>query len=174
MDRAAEARRLTSLRTRWGQLDGSTFDLVCDDQGEFVDAKGRDGSIVTVLRFTGYATPDERDCVVHALDDVRFLLMLLDRAIRVLRPAQPAHAPRPAAKNHTTEAAMLCAEPKFKRFLMEVHGLDSPVTTDRAAQRLRSLLGITSRNEINQDDAARERWLALRTQFNVWKGRAVT
>lgn len=174
MDRAAETRHLATLRRRWGLLDDTSLLLGADDQGEFLDAKGRDGSLVTVLRFTGQVTPEERDCVVHALDDVRFLLMLLDRAIRALRPVQPARVQRAAPKDHTTEAAMLCESPAFKRFLMEEHGLEHPATKDRTAQKLRSLLSITTRNDINSDDGARERWFALRAKFNIWKGRAMS
>lgn len=174
MDRAAEARHLNTLRQRWALLDGASLLLGADDEGEFLDAKGRDGSLVTVLRFTGQATPDERDCVAHALDDVRFLLMLLDRAIKALRPARPAQEQREAPKDHTTEAAMLCESSAFKRFLMEEHGLESPATTDRTAQKLRSLLSITSRKDLNNDDGARERWFALRAKFNIWKGRAMS
>lgn len=174
MNRAAETRHLNTLRQRWALLDGASLLLGADDEGEFLDAKGRDGSLVTVLRFTGQATPDERDCVAHALDDVRFLLMLLDRAIKALRPARPAQEQREAVKDHATEVAMLCESPAFKRFLMEEHGLESPATKDRTAQKLRSLLSITSRKDLNNDDGARERWFALRAKFNIWKGRAMS
>lgn len=174
MDKAADTRHLNALRQRWGLLDGTSLLLGADDQGEFLDAKGRDGTLVTVLRFTGQVTPEERDCVVHALDDVRFLLMLLDRAIKALRPPRPTQEPRAALKDHTTEAAMLCESPAFKRFLMEEHGLESPATKDRTAQKLRSLLSITSRKDLNNDDGARERWFALRAKFNIWKGRAMS
>lgn len=174
MDRAAETRHLAILRRRWGLLDDTSLLLGADDQGELLDAKGRDGSLVTVLRFTGQVTPEERDCVAHALDDVRFLLMLLDRAIKALRPPRAAQEQRATAKDHTTEAAMLCESPAFKRFLMEEHGLESPATKDRTAQKLRSLLSITTRKDLNNDDGARERWLALRAKFNIWKGRAMS
>jgi hypothetical protein len=67
---------------------------------------------------------------------------------------------------------MLCADPAFKRWLMDCHGLDSPATDERAAARLRSLLGVTSRKEINQTEDARARWTALRDEFRAWKRRA--
>jgi hypothetical protein len=52
---------------------------------------------------------------------------------------------------------------------MERHGLDSPATTERAAQKLRSLLGVTSRRELNSDADAAARWKRLRGEFEAWK-----
>ncbi|MEO3386029.1 hypothetical protein [Mesorhizobium sp. CAU 1741] len=169
MDRAAEAKRLNSIRRRVDGLAGMQWLLSADGNGMQMDARGGDGSLVTFLRFTGKASPEEVDTVSNALDDARFLLGLLDRAMRALRPAQPPRETAQASKDHTTEAAMLCSDPAFKRFLMERHGLESPATDERTAQRQRSLLGVTSRKEINQSDVARERWLALRGEFHAWK-----
>lgn len=169
MDRAAEARRLGTIRRRVDGLDGMQWLLSADGDGMQMDARGGDGSLVTFLRFTATASADEIEMVSNALDDARFLLGLVDRAMRALRPVAPPREPARAAKDHTTEAAMLCADPAFKRFLMDRHGLDSPATDERTAQRQRSLLGVTSRKEINQSDVARERWLALRGDFHAWK-----
>lgn len=72
-------------------------------------------------------------------------------------------------KNFAAEAAIKCGEAAFKRFLMERHGLDSPATDERAAQKLRSLLGVTSRRELNSDAKAAARWKAVRGEFENWK-----
>lgn len=177
MDSSADSVKLHAIRLRHQGLNGATFLLGSDDQGEFADAKGSDGSLLPIVRFTRAATVDERDFIINAPDDVGFLLSLLDRAIRKERARLAAErsqaAATPAVKDHTTEAAMLCESPMFQKFLVERHGLDAPVTKDRAAQRLRSVLGITSRKQLNENDAARERWFALRRDFNTWKGRAV-
>jgi len=39
------------------------------------------------------------------------------------------------------------------------------------AQRLRSLLGVTSRREINEGGAALERWKQIRAEYREWRGR---
>lgn len=173
----AEQARLSAIRRRVGMLDGHEWLLGAVDGRMQVDARGPDGSLLDILTFTAHANSDEIQLVADALDDQRFLLSLLDRAFRVLRrqgdgqdrdrPAQDKVKP-----NHAAEAAMLCGEPAFKRFLMERHGLDSPATDDRAATKLRSVLGVTSRKEINEDEAVRARWIARRGEFHAWKGRA--
>lgn len=169
MDRAAEARQLAMIRRRVAGLDGMQWLLSADGDGMQMDARGGDGSLVTFLRFTAHASPDEVDLVSNALDDARFLLALVERAMRALRPAQQAGRPDRRAKDHTTEAAMLCSDAAFKRFLMDRHGLESPASDERTAQKLRGVLGVTSRKEINESDVARERWLALRGDFQAWK-----
>lgn len=173
MGRVDEARRVTAIRSQLAGLDDSDWRLGSGGDGMQLFCGARDGSLVAIAAFTGQANSDEMQFAADAPSNVRFLLGLLDRAIEALRPKPP--APPPAAKkNHAAEAAMLCGEPAFKRFLMERHGLESPATDDRAAQKLRSLLGVTSRAEINENDAVRERWFALRGDFYAWKGRGIS
>jgi len=76
-----------------------------------------------------------------------------------------------AGRNHAAEAAIKCQEPGFKAFLEARHGLERPLTDERVAQRLRSLLGVTSRREINEGGAALERWKQIRADYREWRGR---
>lgn len=175
-DRAAEAARLAAIRRRVEALDGAGWLLSADGDTTMLDARGRDGSLVTIARFEACAAPEEIELAAAALDDLRFMLDLVGRAIVALRPRPAAAADmgRRAERlpDHTTEAAMLCADPAFRRFLMDCHGLESPATDERVAQKVRSLLGVTSRREINQTDGARAGWIALRDSFRAWKRRA--
>ena len=72
------------------------------------------------------------------------------------------------ARDYAAQAAMIGTTPAFKRFLMERHGLDSPATDERATQKLRGILGVTSRRELNDGQAA-ERWRALMREFEGWR-----
>lgn len=190
MDRAADTARLAAVRRRVSALDGGGWMLSADGEATMLDARGRDGSLVTIARFERLVSLEEMEIAAAAPDDLRFLLSLVDRAIRFASRAAGSPAGRaderesglPASRDdcrvgtrqpdHTTEAAMLCGDAAFKRFLLDCHGLEPPASDERAAQRLRGLLGVTSRREINQSDAARERWLALREDFRKWKGMA--
>ncbi len=69
----------------------------------------------------------------------------------------------------TMMLVMACAQPAFKRFLMERHGLESPATNERVAQKLRSLLGVTSRRELNEGGRAEAGWKSLYGEFENWK-----
>ncbi len=190
MDRAAESARLNAIRGQLASLDAREWQLMADGAGMAFASAGDDGSLVMIARFTPHATSDEMQFAADAVTNVRFLLGLVERAIRASRAASqaaPAGAPagrattpgirsdafggQPSerAKDFAAEAAMKCAEPAFKVFLEERHGLERPLSDDRAAQRLRSLLGITTRAELNHDDKAAARWRALRDEFKAWR-----
>lgn len=82
--------------------------------------------------------------------------------------AEPAGA-LAAGKDYAAEAAMKAQDWRFRRFLAERHGLVPPLTAERATQRLRGLLGVTSRRELNDGGQAAERWRALWREFEGWR-----
>lgn len=87
------------------------------------------------------------------------------------RPFAPiaAYGDAVGAKNYAAEAAIKCGEPAFKAFLEAEHGLERPLTDERCAQKLRSLLGITTRKTLNSDGTAALRWKKLRGEFEAWR-----
>lgn len=190
-----EAKRLATIRAQLASLDGAEWLFATDGATTFVEARGRDGSLIKLLEFTGLATTEERQLVADLPTSLRFLLGLVDRAIAATRAqragaagddglatvkaasAASAEEASPAtraaeagrAKDYRTEAAMRCQDPAFKRFLIDKHGLENPATDERTAAKLRSLLGVTSRREINDSQQAVERWQRLRGDFENWK-----
>lgn len=171
---STEAIELRRIRTKLAALDGGQWFRSTDERGEFVEAKTRNGELNEIARFHPGAQPEEVDFIASAPEMVAFLLRLVDRAIQSARGNQKPqqHHPRQAqkrAKDFAAEAAMKCDEPAFKVFLEEVHGLERPLTSDRAAQRLRSILNIKSRKELNESSAAAERWQDFRAAFEAWK-----
>ncbi len=171
---SAEAIELRRIRSKLAALESVHWFHSTDERGQFVEAKTRNGELNEVARFHPGAQPEEIDFVVSAPEMVAFLLRLVDRAIQSARGNQRSqrHQPRRAPKREkdfAAETAMKCDEPAFKVFLEEMHGLEKPLTSDRAAQRLRSILNIKSRKELNENSAAAERWLSLRADFGAWK-----
>ena len=209
-----DAARLANIRDLHKAISPADWNLSFDDAGALVDARGRAGERIAILRFEAISSDDERRFVADAYLMVGFLLGLVDRAtqrVRELLPAPDLFARRgltdaeqrdqagrcgckgtddmcacqnaadaatrrrweadaaPADKNFAAEAAIKCGEPAFKKFLIERHGLESPASDERTAQKLRSLLNIGSRAELNKDDAAAAAWKALRGDFDAWK-----
>ncbi len=74
-----------------------------------------------------------------------------------------------AGKDYAAEAAMKVQDWRFRRFLAERHGLVPPLTAERATQRLRGLLGVTSRRELNDGGRAALAWVRLRNDFETWR-----
>lgn len=207
----SEGARLAHIRDRVAAIAPGEWTRAYDGDGCFVEARGPMGELLPVARFDAGATDDEIAFVVSAPADMRFLLGLVDRAIArfASRDASPPAAavppagrrtsdglrsqPRPSGgagetKDYAAECAMKCAEPAFRVFLEERHGLERPLTGERVAQKVRSLLGVTSRRELNvRRDAAgaqtencdasgaqtgscaAQAWAALRAEYDAWR-----
>lgn len=166
---SVEAIELRRIRKKLAALNGDEWQLCCDGDVSFVEAKTRDGELNKVATFHPGATPDEIDFIVSAPRMAAFMLGLVDRAIVAIRQAAPQRGGNSPARDYTTEAAMKCDEPAFKAFLEQRHGLERPLTKDRVAERLRSILKIRSRKELNENSAAAKRWQDLRADFEAWK-----
>jgi len=165
-DDAAELRK---IRERLRALDGAQWLLSADGETSFVEARGRDGTLIEIARFSRVAAPEEIDFFASAPGAVSFLLGLVDRAIAKARKDAPTDRKKLSkSKDFAAEAAMKCNEPAFKVFLEQQHGLERPLTAERVAQRLRTILGVSSRSELNNNAAAAERWRSLRTAFDAW------
>lgn len=164
-----EAMELHRIRNKLVGLSGQKWYRSADDRGQFVEARTSAGELNEIARFHPGALPEEIDFVVGAPEMVAFLLRLVDRAIAKARrdaPRQQSHSKR---RDFAAEAAMKCDDAAFKVFLEVKHGLERPLTADRTAQKLRTILGITSRSELNKDDAAADRWRSLRASFEAWR-----
>ncbi|RWC25889.1 MAG: hypothetical protein EOS27_26930 [Mesorhizobium sp.] len=172
-----DATKLRAIRAALAAIAPGDWTRVHGEAGAFVEARGEMGELLVLLRFDA-ASVDEIDFVCNAPDTVRFLLRLLDGAFREIRrlAGKPPHrnqaAGEPAAsdaKNFAAECGMKCGEPAFMVFLEERHGLERPLTPERVAQKVRSLLGVTSRKQLNDGGKAGEAWKALRGSFADWK-----
>ena len=171
---SAEAIQLRRIREKFAALEGAEWQFACEGSVAFVEAKTWNGELNKIATFHPGALPEEKDFVASAPEMVSFLLRLLDRAIQSARRNQKSKPHRrqqksKPEKDFAAEAAMKCDEPAFKVFLEEVHGLERPLTSDRAAQRLRSILNIKSRKELNESSSAAERWQDFRAAFEAWK-----
>lgn len=166
-----ESVRLAHIRALLAAIAPGDWRLVADGDGMFVEVRAEMGELLTMMRFTPEASPEEMELAARAPSTIRFLLDLVDRAIAAAKrsqPAEPAQQPdRPG--NYAAEAAMKCAEPAFRVFLEERHGLARPLTDERVAQKVRSLCGVTSRRELNDAGEAAARWRSLVRDFETWR-----
>jgi hypothetical protein len=170
----SESAHLARIRDQLAAIAPGHWSRVYDGSGCFIEARGPMGELLTVLRFDPGATAAEIDIVSELPEHLRMLLGLVDRAIERMRPKEDRSPQRgPAApagpKNFAAECAMKCDEPAFRVFLEEKHGLERPLTDERVAQKVRGLLGVTSRAELNDGGQAAERWKALRGDFEAWR-----
>jgi hypothetical protein len=167
--RQSDAVMLGKIRAALDAIAPGEWNRACDGDGELMEACGPMGERLPVLRFHPGATRAEKDFVANAPLHVRFLLGLVDRAIAALRQKPEGEAAARHSKDYAAEAAMKCQEPAFLAFLRDRHGLESPLTPEKAAQKVRSLCGVTSRRELNENERAARAWNDLRAAFEAWK-----
>ncbi|WP_412549971.1 hypothetical protein [Sinorhizobium meliloti] len=147
------------------------------DGGKLCLTAGTGEGNFLVATISDEAPIGESELVLSAPGDLIWLLETYDALagrFRALRAELRRHAPqqqRREPKDYAAECAMKCAEPAFKVFLEECHGLAKPLTDDRAATKVRSILNIRSRSELNDDAAAAARWQELRNAFDAWRRR---
>lgn len=122
-----------------------------------------------LLTFDSQAAAADENFLALAHEDMRFVLDLLDEAFGVIRKLRVAMQNKPKPKDFAAECAMKCSETAFQRFLHEVHGLDHPWDSHRAATKIHSILNIKSRRELNESPAAAEGWKKLRGEFEAWR-----
>jgi hypothetical protein len=76
---------------------------------------------------------------------------------------------RSRPKDYAAQAAFLCQNMAFQRFL-ESKGAGGTIADAQAADtRMKGLLAITSKRDINTDERARRAFLSLRADFETWK-----
>nr|WP_323776268.1 hypothetical protein [Amylibacter sp.] len=67
---------------------------------------------------------------------------------------------------------MLCNDDQFQRFAAIRCGMPGQqFCSSAAAQYLRDCCGITSRRLLNSEKPAKNKFHALRTDFDMWRGR---
>lgn len=165
-----DAMRLRAVRRSLHAIAPAQWQRVHDETGAFVETRGAMGELFVLARFDPLASDDEIEFACNAPDVVAFLLRLLDASFAEVRRLKGApEPPRDTAKDYAAECAMKCAEPAFRVFLGACHGLERPWSDERVAQRVRGLLGVTSRAELNHGGDAVERWKSLRDAFAAWR-----
>ncbi|WP_414815949.1 hypothetical protein [Rhizobium sp. IY2] len=169
----ADVQRLQQIRVR--HADASTdWSLSADSKAIFARVVPGTPPVAIVETTADCDWPD-RDFLIGAHSDVSFLLRLLKDAfdeIRRLKPRQSLRQPeqrQEQPKDHAAECAMKCNSQAFRQYLIERHGLESAGDSIRVESRVRSILNVQSRGEINTDENARQRWLSLRADFEAWR-----
>lgn len=161
--------RLADIAER---LEGDRWSMIADGGVMQVTSLRADGREVALCTFTAEAQADEIDLISGALDDLFCFVRLRARAKQEFRDLRrqlgEGNAPALRDGDFSANAAMLCAERPFQRFLEE-RGEGGPVRgKDAADTRLKALLGITSKKRLNDDPDAQARWIGLRDQYQLW------
>ncbi|MEY9829833.1 hypothetical protein ABIA25_001648 [Sinorhizobium fredii] len=166
-----QQKRMDAIRNRVA-LAAPEWSVKSDGGKLCITATNEEGTAL-VATIVDAAPIGDSEMAINAPDDLIWLLKTYDalagryRTLRAELPRQEQRKP----KDYAAECAMKCSEPAFKKFLEECHGLERPLTDDRAANKVRFILNIGSRGELNDDPAAAARWQDLRNSFDAWRRR---
>lgn len=130
------------------------------------DVNVKTGEVYPLVTIHKSCPSDAREIIRKVPTYLRALLLLREEAVKEYRKlAAPSMEPD---KNYAAECGMRCNDPMFRRFLTEQHGLETS-DLERVATRVRTMLAVSSRAELNTDPEAAARWISLRAEFEAWK-----
>jgi len=152
-------------------------DVMADTEGMHLEVSGPDDREI-ICSLPPSCPADNRELIRRHIDIPADLIGMLDAAARrdakrcreigQLRQALKSKGGKPA-KDYAAECTMKCADTAFRRFLMERHELPHPATATTATTRVKSILAITSRTELNESPAAAEGWRIIIQEFETWR-----
>jgi hypothetical protein len=169
----AERENVERLRNIVDRLAGDCWVVEEDDGGKHLISIRSTGESAILATFHADALRWEIELTVKALELVRSFISVGDRAgkiIAALRQQLGIQAQQERKGDYTKQASILISDSTFWRFL-ETKGAGGLVRDAAAADvRLKSLLSINSKKQLNQNEKAKSAWLSLWRDFESWKG----
>lgn len=171
MSSPADRARLAQIKSR--VADSSTDWQLSASGDQLLAVIVQKTQPVAVVELTTDCLFTDRDFLLHAHDDMRFLVRLLKDAFDEIRRWKPAEQRKQETAHrkgdYAAECAMKCNDHLFRRFLSECKGVTDTTDAERIAVSVRRLLLVDKRSELNTDAGARNRWFDLRAEFDVWR-----
>lgn len=176
--REREKARVARLEDITRRCKGDRWRFDTDGDQTHIIARRSTGESVILGTLYAEALPDEIELLTGALENTILFLTLRERAKIAFRSGQsppPEHQPaiRLRDGDFAANAAILCADQLFHRFLEQrQHPAESRTihNKDHADAVLKTLIGITSKTQLNREERAQAAFIDLRTDFEVWKG----
>ena len=124
---------------------------------------------VVIATIRPEAAEVDRELILHAIDDLRWLRSTYARLATAYRKlvGEPEPEPRKAG-NYAAQCAMMCDRQAFRNYLATVLGKDVS-DGERVRVAVHEALSIASRKELNTDPAAARRWRDLLGDFEAWQ-----
>lgn len=174
--REREKARVSRLAGIADRCKGDRWMVDVDGSQTNIIAQRATGEHAVLCTIFSEALPDEIELICGALADTILFLELRRRAINALKngtqaPLEGQRQNRLREGDFAANAAMLCAEPLFHRFLERRDQTRAIYNKDHADTVLKKLLGITSKKQLNTEERAQTDFIDLRTDFDVWAKR---
>ncbi|POO54275.1 hypothetical protein CPJ18_01865 [Agrobacterium rosae] len=172
--RDREKARVSRLIDIANRCHGDRWEIDFDGQQTNIIAKRSSGEQDVICTISGTALPEEIEMISGALQNVVMFLDIRRRAIMALKQNQPTQGAQQASRmrdgDFAANAAILCAEPLFQRFLERRDRDGSAIhNKEQADAVLKRLIGMTSKKQLNTQEPAQTAFIDLRADFDIWK-----
>lgn len=171
-----EKARLARIATIVDRCHGDSWEIDIDGDQTHIIARRSTGEQAVLCTIYADALPDEIELISGALSDAILFLELRRRAIVSLRSGQgrppvPHSEDRLRDGDFAANAAILCAEPLFHRYLERRDPTRAIHNKDHADTTLKKLIGITSKKQLNTEARVQTAFRDLRADYQAWKER---
>jgi hypothetical protein len=169
----ARVARIAAIADR---CHGDRWEIDTDGTQTHVIARRSTGEHSVLCTIYADALPDEIELISGALSDATLFLELRRMAIVAFRSGQ-GRSPPPHPQDRLRDgdfaanAAILCAEPLFHRYLERRDPTRAIYDKDHADTTLKKLIGITSKKQLNTEARAQTAFRDLRADYQAWKER---
>lgn len=126
-----------------------------------------DSEVEPIARLLPACGMDERELLIKAPQYMRLFNLFLTEAFARIKDLESRYEPKRKAPSLAQQCAIECAKPAFKKFLHEQHEVDI-ADQERVNTRVRTMLKIQSRAELDTDSDAARRWRDLHDRFKKW------
>jgi len=161
-------KRLDTLRMRASLASQEWGVAAIGDRFMLTAGRGDGAEMVAVIEEK--ASFDNKEFLLSLPADHLWLIeRYTELAARFRELSKKAGAGAPKPKDFARDCAIKCNDRLFLRYLMECHQLIDQSDAERINTRVRFILDIQSRAELNTDPAAAGRWEKLLTDFFRWR-----
>lgn len=153
---------------------GDAWSTDTDGEQIHILTKRSTGERTVICTIYPDALPDEVALISGALENTVLFLTLRQRAIHALRSGQqqPNHGQRQDRLrdgDFAANAAILCADPDFHRFL-EMKDTEGAIYDEKQADAaLKRVLRINSKTQLNREARAQTAFVDFRSDFEAYK-----
>lgn len=172
--RQREKARVARLEDIAGSCKGDKWEFDSDGRQTHIISRRSTGERVILGTIHEDALPNEAELITGALENTILFLTLRKRAIAAFKsgqslPPDTQHRSQLREGDFAANAAILCAEPLFHRFLERRDQTRAIHNKDHADTVLKKLIGITSKTQLNREERAQAAFIDLRSDFEAWK-----
>lgn len=126
------------------------------------------GEVEPIAHILADCPYDDRRMMIKAPLYLAALLLLLQEALKRIPREAAAEPPKRRVQTVAQACGRMCGHPDFLHFLSTCENVDTS-DRERVATRVRTMLGISSRAELDTDEQARERWFSLYRRYETWR-----